>query len=211
EPTVSVFHAFTEPTVVAPLDGASVTISGTTVDLKWESTNPDGAAPLASVYLGSTDTPPLYKAGVAALTLNVPVVKGQTYYWYVVMTDANGVMTTSPTWSFTIFEPIGIFVGAFTAEEPAEDYNYPVVFKKTSDTTLSIDAYWNSWPAVFTLNFTANTFSMALTNFGGGYEGIESGTINPANGQMVGTYTIWQTKAGVRTAIETGVHTYNKK
>jgi len=208
--TFTVFAAFTEPAVVAPLDAATIKITGTAVDLKWATTNADSDAPKADVYFGTTANPPLYKAGVAALTLNVPVELGLTYYWKVKMIDAHGITTTGPIWSFTVFEPIGIFVGKFNADEPAEDYSYPVVFTKASPTTLNIDAYWNSWAAVFTLNFTANTFSMAKTDFGGGYAGIESGTIDPKTGKMVGTYTIWQTKAGVTKIIEEGVHTYTK-
>lgn len=208
--TFTVFNSFTEPTVVAPLNGEVVKGSPATINLKWASTDAENDAILCDVYFGTSATPPLFKAGNTALTLSVPVQLGLTYYWSVTMKDNNGVMTKGPISSFTVFEPIGIFVGKFNADEPAEDYSYPVVFTKASPTTLNIDAYWNSWAAVFTLNFTANTFSMAKTNFGGGYEGIESGTIDPATGKMVGTYTIWQTKAGVTKIIEEGVHTYTK-
>ena len=123
------------------------------------------------------------------------------------MKDANGVTTTGSTWSFTVFEPIGIFVGAYLVDEPAEGWTYTVNTTKGSDTTLKMDQYWASWPAIFTLNFTANTYAMALTDFGGGYSGIESGTITPTTGKMVGNYTIYQNGK----AIETGVHTYTRK
>ena len=199
--------AFTTPTVTAPLDGATVHITGTTVDLKWASTNPDGDAVKADIYFGTSDKPPLVKANNSTLTYTVPVVLGETYFWYVVMKDANGVIVTSPTWSFTVFEPIGIFVGAFTADEPAEAYSYDVNFTKTSATTLSIDNYWNSgWVGIFTLNFTANTYTMPLTVWGT-YSGQESGTIDPATGTMVGNYTIWHNAAFE----ETGVQTYTKQ
>jgi uncharacterized protein affecting Mg2+/Co2+ transport len=123
------------------------------------------------------------------------------------MKDVNNMPTPSETWSFTIFEPIGIFVGDFNCLEPAEDYDYDVTFVKATATTLTTDNYWNSgWDATFTLNFTANTYSMPLTVWGS-YSAIESGTINPATGKMVGNYTIYH-PAGV--SIETGVHTYNK-
>lgn len=208
--TFTVHNAFLEPAITAPIDASTIDITGTTVDLKWVSTNASGDAVKADVYFGTSSKPALFKAALTAETLTVTVTKGLTYYWKVVMTDANGITTISPIFSFTVFEPIGIFVGDFTAAEPAEDYTYPVTFTKASPTTLNIDAYWNSWPAVFTLDFTANTYSMALTDFGGGYEGIESGTIDPKTGTMVGTYTIWQTKAGVRKDVEDGVHTYTK-
>jgi len=212
--TFTAYAAFTEPAVVAPLDGALLKITGTTVDLKWASTDADSDAPLADVYFGTTAVAPLYKANVGALTLTVPVVQGLTYYWHVTMKDAHGVTTGSPTWSFTIFEPIGIFVGNYNVDEPEEGWNYAVSFTKASPTTLKIgngagsyDGWWASWTAIFTLNFTTNTFSMPKTNFGGGYEGEESGTINTVTGTMVGTYTVWQNGK----IIEHGIHTYTKK
>jgi hypothetical protein len=212
EPMFQVYYAFTEPTAVAPLDGSTVKITGTTVDLKWAATDADGDSPLADVYFGTSETPPLYKAANAALTLTVPVQLGVTYYWHVTMIDANKVMTYGPTWSFTIFEPVGIFVGLFNADEPAEDYSYDVTFVKTSANTILTDNYWNSgWNATFTLDFTAKTYSMPVTTWSAGYSGQEAGTIDPATGKMVGNYTIWQTKNGVKSVIETGVHTYTRK
>ena len=210
--TFTVFHAFTEAAVLAPADAATISISGTTVDLTWASTNADGDAVIADVYFGTSNKPPLYKAANNALKLTVPVVKGLTYYWHVTMKDKNGVMTYGPTWSFTVFEPIAIFVGNFLADEPAEAYSYDVSFAKTGDNTLQTDNYWNSgWTAVFTLDYTKNTYDMPSTTWSSGYYGVESGTIDPKTGTMVGNYTIWQTKAGVTKVIEEGVHTYTKK
>jgi hypothetical protein len=203
----TVYHAFSAPAVVAPADGTTIKVSGTTTDLTWASTNEDNDAPLADVYFGTSATPPLYKAANSSLTLTVPVVQGKTYYWHVTMKDAHGVMTTGTTWSFTVFEPIGIFVGDFTADEPAEAYTYPISFAKASPTTLQTDNYWNSgWTAIFTLDFTANTYSMPLTTWSGGYSGIESGTIDPATGTIKGNYTIYHNAV----SIEQGVHTYTK-
>ncbi|MEI6050314.1 MAG: hypothetical protein WCS03_15535 [Bacteroidota bacterium] len=204
--TLKEFHAFTDPVAVAPANEATVTISGTTVDLTWESTNADNNAPLADVYFGTSETPPLYKAGHNSLTLNVPVELGLTYYWHVTMKDAHGLITKGPTWSFTVFEPIGIFVGDFNCDEPAEDYSYDVSFEKTSPVTLETANYWNSgWAATFTLDFAANTYSMPLTVWGN-YSSIESGTIDPETGTMVGDYIIYYKEA----SIEEGVHTYTK-
>ncbi|MCK9640619.1 MAG: hypothetical protein M0R39_11985 [Prolixibacteraceae bacterium] len=205
---ITVFHSFSTPTVTAPLDAATVKITGTTVDLKWASTDLDGDTPKADVYFGTSSKPGLYKAANAGLSITVPVELGKTYYWYVTMKDANGVMTYGPTWSFTIFEPVGIYVGDFLCDEPAEDYSYDVSFVKGSATSVITDNYWNSgWTGVFALNFTTNTYSMALTNFTANWSGIEAGTIDPATGKMVGNYTI-RYKGAI---YETGVHTYTKK
>jgi hypothetical protein len=214
--TFTIYNAFITPTVVAPVDGTTLklTPTTTTVDLKWVTTNADNAPVLADVYFGTTATAPLYKSSVGALLLNVPVVTGKTYYWYVVMKDTHGVMTTSPTWSFTIFDPLAIFVGNYNVDEPAEGWSYAVSFIKSSSTTIHIgngagsyDGWWASWGATFTLDLTANTYTMAKTDFGGGYQGQESGTINQTTGKMVGTYTVWQNNA----VAETGTHTYTKK
>ena len=103
---------------------------------------------------------------------------------------------------------IDTFVGNYTADEPAESYSYPVSFKRVSTTAVSTANYWNSgWTAVFTIDFVNNTYSMPNTAWDSGYSGIESGTIDPATGTMVGNYTIYQDGA----AIETGVHTYTKQ
>lgn len=212
--TFTIYNAFTDPTLTAPLDGSTIKITGTTVDLKWVSTDKDGDTPTGDVYFGTDPKPALYKAGNTGTTLTVPVVLGNTYYWHVTMKDAHGVMTYGPTWSFTVYEPIGIFVGNYNVLEPAEDWNYDVSFKKLTANTLQIgngafkyDGWWASWKAVFTLDFTKNTYSMPLTDFGGGYSGIESGAINTTTGQMIGTYTVYQNGK----SIETGTHTYNKK
>jgi len=217
--TFTVYNAFTTPVVSAPANGATVKVTGTTVDLKWTSTNKDGDAVLADVYFGTTAVPPLFSPGVHANTLTVTVAVGVTYYWKVTMKDANGVLTYGPTWSFTIYDPIGPFVGTYTVDEPAEGWSYVITtFKggasaltigsgKASVTAGATDGWWASWVATFTVDLVANTYSMPRTNFGGGYEGQESGTLNPVNGQMIGNYTIWYKGA----VAEAGKHTYTKK
>lgn len=210
EPIPQIYYAFTEPTAVAPLDGATIKITGTTVELKWASTDADGDSPLANVYFGTADTPPLYKSGNTALSLTVPVELGKTYHWSVDMIDANKVMTYGPVWSFTVFEPIGIFVGKFNCDEPAEAYSYDISFTKATATSLATANYWNSgWNATFNLDFTKNTYTMVMpgATWSGVYSGVESGTIDPVTGKMVGNYKIF--KSGV--SIEEGVHTYTKK
>jgi len=219
EGSFTVHNAFSEPAVTAPLNGATVKITGTTVDLKWVSSSKDGVTPMGDVYFGTDSKPSLYKAGVNALTLNVPVVVGKTYYWKVVMIDPNKVTTTSSTWSFTVYDPIGIFVGTYNVDEPAEGWSYIITTYKGGATALTVgngkasvtpgagDGWWASWIATFNMNLTANTYDMPKTNFGGGYEGQESGTLNSTTGQMIGNYTVWQNGK----VIETGKHTYTKK
>lgn len=219
EGSFTIYQSFTTPTVSAPLDGATVKVTGTTVDLKWVSTDQDGDSPVATVYFGTDAKPGLYKADVAGTTLTVPVAVGATYYWSVTMKDKNGVMTYGPTWHFTIYDPMSVLVGTYTVDEPAEGWSYVITTLKGGATALTVgtgkasvtpgagDGWWASWVATFNINFTTNTYDMPKTNFGGGYEGQESGTINTTTGQMIGNYTVW---SGGK-VIETGKHTYTKK
>ncbi len=215
---IAVHHAFTVPEAVAPLDGDLVH-TGSTVDLTWTSTNADGAASLNDVYFGTKTTPALFKSGNSGLKITVPVEAGLTYYWNVVMKDANGITTTSPTWSFTIYDPISVFIGNYTVDEPEEGWTYVVSFAKVDETTLKIGkgagpvaadnmaGWWASWVNTFILDWTAKTYTMPKKDFGGGYEGEESGTFDPVTGTLTGTYTVWSKGA----IIEHGLHTYTKQ
>lgn len=209
--TPSKFNAFSAPKIVAPADASTINVgTATTYELKWESSSTDGIAPLSDVYFGVDNDPALFKADHNALSITVPVTPGLTYHWYVVMKDPHNVTTEGPVWSFKVFEPIAIFVGNFNAAEPAESYSYGVSFVKTTPTTIKTSNYWNSgWDATFTLNFTNNTYSMPNTTWGT-YSGVESGTIDPATGKMIGNYTIYHPVVPVPIAVETGVHTYTK-
>jgi hypothetical protein len=149
EPIPQVFQSFTEPTAVAPLDAALIKVTGTTAELKWASTDADGDPVLANVYFGTAATPPLYKTGNAALSLSVPVVEGQTYYWKVTMIDANKVMTYGPVWHFSVAVSYDInnFVGVMDCNEPGYGH-YNCNFTKVSATTVSNDNFWDSGWAV---------------------------------------------------------------
>jgi len=74
EGSFTIYNAFTVPTAGAPLDAAQIYPTGTTVDLKWVTTDKDGDTPKADVYFGTDAKPALVKSGVAALTYTVPVV-----------------------------------------------------------------------------------------------------------------------------------------
>jgi hypothetical protein len=133
--TVEIFGAFSEPTAVAPLDAAQIKITGTTTELKWATTDPDGDPIKCDVYFGTDEEPALYKAAHTALTLSVPVAEGSTYYWYVKMTDANGVTTYSPTFHFSVLVNYDIanFVGKFDCNEPGYGH-YDCNFTKINAT-----------------------------------------------------------------------------
>lgn len=114
----------------------------------------------------------------------------------------------SPYITFKAPIPIDAFVGKYLCDEPAESYNYGVSFAKVNATSIVTANYWNSgWKGTFTIDFATNTYSMPSTTWDSGYSGVESGTVDPATGKMVGNYTIFQNGA----PIETGVHTYTVK
>jgi hypothetical protein len=100
--TFTAKQAFTQPVASSPVvrsDG-TVLFTGSTVDLTWVSENKSGDAVKWDVYFGTDAAPVLYKSGLTKQTLSVPVVDGQTYFWKVVIIDANGVKTSSQIFSF---------------------------------------------------------------------------------------------------------------
>ena len=213
------FVAFDEPTAVTPTDGQVIKITGTALDLKWAAAGNNGLLPVSDIYFGTASRPSLVKSANSTTAYNVTVVPGLTYYWKVTVKDANGVMTYGPTWSFTVYDPMSIFVGSYLVDEPAEGWSYVITISKKSSSSLTIgtggnsitagagDGWWASWAATFTVDLTANTYSMPKTSFGGGYYGQESGTINQTTGKLVGTYTVWSGSS----IIEQGTHTYTKR
>jgi hypothetical protein len=97
--------SFTIPVLVAPASGGFLEVSGTTVDLKWESTDADGAPENWDVFFGTSEDPSLIETGFTQQTVTVNVLKGYKYFWRVVGTDANGVITRGPVWSFEVIDP----------------------------------------------------------------------------------------------------------
>ena len=159
------------------------------------------------VYLGKTETPGAVATNLTAATYSPTLAASTLYYWKVVAKDPQGASTASAIGSFTTgVEAIMKYTGAYTVDEPAEGWTYPVNLSKGSATTLKIDQYWASWPAVFTVDIAKLTYAMALTTFTSGYSAIEQGTIDPATGALTGAYTIWQNGK----VIEQGFHTYTK-
>jgi hypothetical protein len=197
------------PTAPVPDTGA-VGVSCTPT-LSWTATDPDGDALTFDLYLDKVNPPVAIAAtGLesAEYAITAALSPNTLYYWKVVAHDPYGGVSVSPIWKFTTGAlPIATFTGNYNADEPAESYSYPVSFTMVNTTTIKTTNYWNSsWTGVFTLDFTKLTYNMPLTTFATGWTGVESGIIDPANGKMTGTYTIWHN--GVIN--EQGVHTYTK-
>jgi len=99
------YGAFTIPELVAPANGSFLSPAGTTVELKWSSTDADGDPENWDVYFGPSEEPSLVKAAHNAQTYTVNVAIGTKYFWRVVGHDAKGIPTKSDVWSFEIVDP----------------------------------------------------------------------------------------------------------
>lgn len=179
--------------------------------LSWVATDPEGDDLTYDLYLGTSATPTTVAATgltAASFTVSATLVANTDYYWKVVAHDPFGGSSESPVWKFTTGSlPVSKFVGAFTADEPAEAYTYGVNFALVDAATIKCDNYWNSgWVVNFKLDLTKLTYTFPTTTFQTGWTGTESGIIDMATGTMTGTYTIWHNGA----IAEQGVHTYTK-
>lgn len=100
-----VYGSFTDPVILAPANAGFVSVTGTTIDLKWESTDSEEDPQAWDVYFGTASNPPLVKSGYTTETYTATVANGNEYFWRVECKDANGVITRSPTWSFEVINP----------------------------------------------------------------------------------------------------------
>lgn len=206
--TFTVYGSFSEPTASAPANASQIYVTGTTTDLKWVTTDPDGDTPKADVYFGTDSKPPLYKAGVAALTQTVPVSTGKTYYWRVVMTDANGVTISSPTFSFTVLVKYDFnnMIGLFDCNEPGYAH-YNCNLTKVNSNTVSNDNFWDSgWTVQYVFNADGSVITLTPVTISG-YSIAGSGSFDKMTGQFNVHYTVYQ---GTK-LIDDNTHTFTKK
>jgi hypothetical protein len=97
---ILVFYAAV-PANPTPAAAGVIQMSGTSYNLKW-----DGKATTTwDVYVGTSDKPGLAKAGVTGNAYTFTATAGGEYFWYVSTKDANGMVSTSPTWSFFLNNP----------------------------------------------------------------------------------------------------------
>ncbi len=139
-------NTFSIPEATAPLNHAKIAPATSTM-LKWASKG--GAAVKWDVYFGTSESPALLKAGHTTQEISVSVAEGKTYYWYVENVDAEGIVTTSPVFTFDvdvtppakIVYNIDDFVGAYKVTEGT--YVYNVNLTKVNATTLKNDNFWD--------------------------------------------------------------------
>lgn len=208
EGSFTVYASFTEPKATAPLDAAQIYVTGTTVDLKWVTVDADGDTPKADVYFSTDEAPALLKAGVAALTYTVPVSTGKTYYWRVVMTDANNVKVSSPVFSFTTLVKFDMknMVGLFDCLEPGYGH-YNCNFTSVNATTVLNDNFWDSgWKVQYVFNADGTKIDIVPITISG-YSITGTGSFNKMTGQWSTHYIVMQ---GTK-LIDDNTHTFTKK
>ncbi len=80
--------------------------AGTTQELKWNGTDPDGQPLTYDLYLGTTPPYQLVASNLGASTyLLNNLVPGRTYFWYVAVKDPYGGTNKTATWSFIANSP----------------------------------------------------------------------------------------------------------
>lgn len=126
-------------TSVTPAHNGSVA-AATTLDLKWAG----ATATKYNVYFGEQQIPTLYKTGVTAQVLNVPVTGGKTYYWQIGTIDESGKETLSQVYSFNVKMTINLdkFTGLFDCDEPKYAH-YNVNLTAAGKDTLQNDNFWD--------------------------------------------------------------------
>ncbi|WP_150451134.1 hypothetical protein [Arenibacter lacus] len=88
--------------VVAPEMGASVTASEGTINLRWKGSDPDNDIQGYELFLDVAN-PPLSSLGAVTDQNKVATVtSGNTYYWQVVTTDAEGNTSNSEIFQFKV-------------------------------------------------------------------------------------------------------------
>jgi len=212
-PTISIFGAFSDPVAVAPMDEALIKITGTTTELKWAATDPEGDAPLSDVYFSTDENPKLFKAGHNALSLTVPVEEGSNYHWYVKMYDVNKVMTTSPIFSFSVLVNYDInkFLGEYECDEPGYK-KYMVNMTKVDDNTISNDNFWDSgWAVeyVFDEHGDVNITPVSYESDGVTYDITGSGKFNNKDMGFYVDYLVVNHETGK--TVDENTHTFVKQ
>jgi formylglycine-generating enzyme required for sulfatase activity len=75
------------------------------ITLNWTCSDPDNDPLVCDVHFGTTNTPPLVAAEIAATTFIVDsLTDSTTYYWQIIARDHHGSSTPGPVWSFRVVQ-----------------------------------------------------------------------------------------------------------
>ena len=148
------------PSAPTPAVGFVVPLAGTTYPLKWE-----GTTGSVDLYIGLDEA--TTKVTVTGKTYNYTAAVGGHYFWYLQTKDANGIVSTSPTWNFYINS-------APTAPELTAPADAAVGFSVAGALTwtssdaehdaIKYDVYFGTTatPGLVTVGQTAATFSPTM-------------------------------------------------
>lgn len=90
-------------TAISPVSGASISQTSTSVNLIWNSEDPDDDIVAYDLFFGEAKDPQLYGTDVTEKRFNdIPVEAGKTYYWKIVTKDSIGNESTSEVFTFSV-------------------------------------------------------------------------------------------------------------
>lgn len=90
-------------TAISPISGASISSTSTTVNLRWNSEDPDDNIIGYDLFFGEQSNPPLLFSDVEENNMNgIPVEEGKVYYWKIITKDANGNESISDIFNFSV-------------------------------------------------------------------------------------------------------------
>jgi hypothetical protein len=218
---ITVQQTFNLPVAAAPSDGGTIA-PATTTTLTWTSTG--GAAEKWDVYFGESHSPALLESDYTSQSIEVDVAEGKTYYWRVINTDANGIVVTSPLFSFTVEVNMNIdnFVGLYDCDEPGYTH-YDVNLTKVNSTTISNDNFWDSgWVVEYQFDNMGNVTLISKTIKTSStvtYDITGSGTYDNTTGEFIVDYEVWKNtytlklegNTVVRAQQDANTHTFVKK
>jgi len=131
-----------------------------------------------------------------------------TYYWRVVMIDANNVTTSSPTFSFTTLVKFDMknMVGLFDCLEPGYGH-YNCNLTSVNATTVKNDNFWDSgWSVNYVFNADGTKIDIVPITISG-YSITGTGSFDKMTGQWSVHYIVMQ---GTK-LIDDNTHTFTKK
>lgn len=90
-------------TALSPVSGASISVTSTTVNLRWKAEDLDNDIIGYDLYFGENTDPGLLVSDLENNSYNdIIVTAGKTYYWKIVTKDRLGNESTSPIFNFTV-------------------------------------------------------------------------------------------------------------
>ncbi|WP_423998806.1 hypothetical protein [Maribacter sp. IgM3_T14_3] len=90
-------------TAISPVSGASISQTSTSVNLIWNSEDPDDDIVSYDLFFGEAKDPQLYGTDVTETRFNdIPVEAGKIYYWKIITKDSIGNESTSEVFTFSV-------------------------------------------------------------------------------------------------------------